>query len=124
MELLHKIVSHASLFTVPATDAVRMLLTFGDRTPIQNRVMSLAAFDKAVFDMVPVSAHLTAEPAGNPDHEDLRLYFNGLGRLHIRRASDDPVEYGMEPNLPIGYLAVPRSDRPDRCSPASKDGLT
>jgi hypothetical protein len=108
MELLHKVVSHASLFTVPAKDAVRMLLTFGDRVPIQNRVMSLAAFDKAVFDLLPASARLTAEPAGKPDQEDLRLYFNGLGRLHIRRASDDPVEYGTEPNLAIGYLALDR----------------
>src|ERR1700754_4638303 len=108
MELLQKVISHASLFTVPAKDAVRMLLTFGDRAPIQNRLMSLAAFDRAVLDTLPASVRLTLEPAGKPDHEDLRLYFNGLGRLHIRRASDEPVEYGPEPNLAIGYLSLDR----------------
>src|ERR1035441_9033215 len=72
MELLGKIVSSASLFAVPARDAVRMLLTFGDRVPIENRVVSLAAFDKEVFDLLPASVRLTGEPAGRPDHDDLR----------------------------------------------------
>ena len=106
MELLGKIVSSASLFAVPARDAVRMLLTFGDRVPIENRVASLAAFDKEVFDLLPASVRLTREPAGTPDHEDLRLYFNTLGRLHIRRACEDPLDYGLEQIVPIGYLAL------------------
>ena len=106
MELLGKIVSSASLFAVPARDAVRTLLTFGDRVPIENRVVSLAAFDKEVFDLLPASVRLTREPAGRPDHEDLRLYFNALGRLHIRRACEDPVDYGLEQVIPVGYLAL------------------
>jgi hypothetical protein len=106
MDLLGKIISSVSLFTVPAKDAVSRLLTFGDRIPIETRVSSLAAFDKALFDLLPAASRLTKEPAGDPNRDDLRLYFNGLGRLHIRQASDAPVEYGIEPNIAIGYLSL------------------
>lgn len=104
MELLQKVIAEANLFGVSAKDAITMLLTFGGRIPVESRTPSLAAFDKAIFDLLPGSARLLREPAHKG--ESLRLYFNWLGRLHTRCASDEPVCYGGEPEIHVGYLAL------------------
>jgi hypothetical protein len=104
MELLQKVIAQAHLFDVPAKDAVTMLLTLGGRIPIENRTPALAPFDRTIFDLLPGSVRLTPTPANNG--ENLHLYLNWLGRLHIRRICDEPIDYGGEREIQIGYLAL------------------
>jgi hypothetical protein len=108
IELMHTIIAQGRPFQVPARQAIRELLTFGGRAPISQRKLSLAPFDRAIFEALPTTPdiRIARERSGNGHCENLRVYTNGLGRLHIRPAVDKLVDYGLEHEIEIGYLSV------------------
>lgn len=104
IELLRSVISQP----LPAKDAIARLLTFGNRVPIELRRLSLAPFDQAIFDAVPNSdsVRITSEPDPAADVENLRIYFNALGRLHLRPLSEPVLDYGLDEVTEIGHLAL------------------
>src|SRR5215216_1736732 len=44
------------------------------------------------------------------DCEVFRIYYNLLGRLHIKPAANPMLDYELGKNIEIGFVSVPRSD--------------
>jgi len=108
IELLQSVISQSPPSTLPAKDAITGLLTFGNRVPIELRRPSLAPFDQAICDAVPNSdsVRITAEPGRSAGVENLRIYFNSLGRLHLRPVTENVLDYGLGGVIAIGHLAL------------------
>lgn len=111
LDLLHDVANDAAIFSIPAKDAISHLLTLGGRANIQDGYQTLASFDRAVADLLPdVSSHRVSKHALCSDgHIDCSLYFNALGRLHIRFPTDPVIDNGLGPTIPIGHLALDAS---------------
>jgi hypothetical protein len=100
-------VSEYQAHTASAYDAALYLLTHGNRCPVDLAVASLAAFDRAVFDLLREEQEIPISdaPAIDETHTPLIVYINSLGRLHIRNAGDERVSYGPEDKrIDVGYV--------------------
>ena len=108
IDLLQAIANHSGIFADPAEAAIRRLLTFDDRAALQQRLQTLAPFDRAIVDLLPEAGSTRIAQSSVHDQAvaECRLYFNALGRLHIRPSADHMVDYGMRDTTPIGFLAL------------------
>ncbi len=108
IELLQAVIAQSPPSKLPAKDAIAALLTFGRRVPLELRIPSLAPFDGCVFEAVSRSqtVKITSDPATAAGVENLRVYFNVLGRLHLRPLADDVVDYGLDEVVEVGHLAL------------------
>jgi hypothetical protein len=109
IELLQSVISQSPPSKLTAKDTIAALLTFGGRVPIELRRPSLASFDERVFEALPRSetVKITSEPETAAGVENLRVYFNVLGRLHLRPLAENVVDYGLDEVIEIGHLALP-----------------
>jgi hypothetical protein len=104
--------SDERIFRESAADAIERLLTLDGRIPSADRVQSLAHLDLEILKALRKrrSTRLSKISQELDDCEVFRIYYNLLGRLHIKPASDTMVDYGLEDNVEIGFVTVPGSD--------------
>ncbi|HJT50346.1 MAG TPA: hypothetical protein VJ734_00250, partial [Nitrosospira sp.] len=111
LELLQTVIARSMLPGISPPAAILKLLTFDGRAPLEQRLSSLAEFDRAIFDVLPSSKRATLgnQPSRQQDCESLQLFYNPLGRLHIRRAGNEAPDYGLGAAINIGILSLERT---------------
>ncbi len=107
IELLHSVITGTATLELRAKTAVEALLTFEGRAPLEHRLPALGAFDRAIYDTLPPGARMTREAVREAGAQTLRIYFNQLGRLHIRRDADPLCDYGLGEPVQAGFLSLP-----------------
>lgn len=95
----------------PIYAALSRFLTYDGRLPLEHGLDALNDLERRLFERAEGSAaRLTRQPAADPGEESICVFYNDLGRLHLRRTIDPPPRYPSHVELlPLGYFAVPRA---------------
>jgi hypothetical protein len=92
-----------------AHDVAMQAVTHGGIYPTEQALGALGLYDRAALQVLAERPDLrvTAEFPVADQTVSLRLYVNTLGRLHIRPALDEPINYGDEDkHLDIGAIVA------------------
>ena len=93
-----------------AACAIQPLLTLNGRLRGRNHDWSLANRDLGVLRVLREARSISLEssPRESAECEAYRIYFNPLGRLHIRPTYETLVDYGLGRSIEIGFVSLPR----------------
>jgi hypothetical protein len=110
--LLRTFQSDQRILHASAADAIERLLTVDGRTGGADRSGSLANLDLGILRVLQErrSTRITPVAGTLEDCEVFRIYYNLLGRLHIRPVADTMLDYGLGGHIEIGFFSLSRSE--------------
>jgi hypothetical protein len=100
-----------SLFVGPAAAALRRLLTFGERLPLEHGIEALSDLDRHLYEALAARPGIALRREPPAAGGGLRLSANSQGRLHLRPAGEAPPDYGPQiPTRTLAWIDLPPGD--------------
>lgn len=109
-QLLRSLCNDDRVFGEPAYLSIQRLLSFDGRLPLSHAWDSLLDYETYLITYLQDLPNLRIEETEHTSRhtKPLRIYYNGLGRLHVRSLDEPFPAYKEELGIyPIGYLNAP-----------------
>ncbi len=99
-------------FSESAYHSIERLLTYDRKFPLEYGLDALNDIERELFNALEGfdDLKLTPTPESSADRYSMRLFYNSLGRLHIRPENEPLPNYAQKVKLEmIGYLSIPHA---------------